>query len=159
MLVVALILGIMAIFAYGLVRHWMDEEKRRERRAAAIVTTCLVAMSLFALLFTVISLVPAGSRGVVMRFNTTTGRVLNEGLQFKNPVDKIILMNVKTQLYTVEATAASKDLQDVATSIGLNYKVMPDQTATIYRTIGMDYIEVIAHPLIQETVKEITAKF
>ena len=111
------------------------------------------------LLLSVFLTVPAGHRGVVLTFGKVSA-IMGEGLNARVPIaQSVVRMSVKTRLFSVEATAASKDLQDVATSIGLNYRLEPEKVGEVYRTIGLDYIEVIAHPLIQETVKELTAKY
>jgi regulator of protease activity HflC (stomatin/prohibitin superfamily) len=69
-------------------------------------------------------------------------------------------MSIKTQKYQADnLSAASKDLQDVTTTIAINYKLDPSKASEVFRTIGLDYMEVIAHPAIQEIVKEITAKY
>jgi len=103
--------------------------------------------------------VPAGFRGVLLRFEKVEG-ILNEGLNIKIPlIDKAKMMSVQTQLYKEDASAASKDLQDVKTTVAINYKVEPQYLVEIYRTLGVDYIERIAAPAVQETVKEIAARY
>ncbi len=104
--------------------------------------------------------VPAGYRGVLLRFGATTGRTLDQGLGSKLPViDSVFKMSVQTQKYEVDAAAVSKTLQDVKTKVAINYRLEPTAVADIYRTLGVDYIERIAAPAIQETVKAITAKY
>jgi regulator of protease activity HflC (stomatin/prohibitin superfamily) len=103
--------------------------------------------------------VPAGERGVLLRFGKVVG-VLDEGLNLKVPViDSVERMSVKTQLFEAKAQSASKDLQDVETTVAVNYKVKPEEVGNIYRTIGTDYIDKIAHPIVQETVKAISAEY
>jgi regulator of protease activity HflC (stomatin/prohibitin superfamily) len=118
-----------------------------------------IALGIVGLMLTVIVIVPLGNVGVVTRFGATTGTYLEQGLKSKSPIDKVILMNIQTQKFETDSTAASKDLQDVMTKVAINYKLSPSESVTVYRTIGKNYIEVIAHPAIQEIVKEITAKF
>lgn len=105
--------------------------------------------------------IPSGSVGVVLRFGAVTERTLTQGLQFKTPfIENVVTMSIKTQkIEFTGLTAASKDLQNVFTSIAINYKLDPTQAPTVYRTIGTEYMEVVAHQRVQETVKEITATF
>jgi regulator of protease activity HflC (stomatin/prohibitin superfamily) len=105
--------------------------------------------------------IPAGSEGIVIQFGAVTGTTMQQGLHFKMPfVQSIVKMDIRTQKYTADGlTAASKDLQNVTTNIAINFKLDTTQASTVYRNIGPDYMEVIAHPAIQETVKEITAKY
>jgi len=104
--------------------------------------------------------VPAGYRGVVIRFNAVTGDVLEEGLQMKLPfLDSVEMMSVRTDKYEVGAASASRDLQDVKTTIALNWRLEPTRTAEIYRTLGTEYIPRIAAPAVQEVIKQVTARY
>jgi regulator of protease activity HflC (stomatin/prohibitin superfamily) len=130
------------------------------RRVGRIVVGLGVAAILISLIAGAFTTIPAGNVGVIIRFSGVTGRVLNQGLQTKAPfIDSVVKMSVKTQIYEATATAASQDLQDVKTSIALNYHLNSDSAVDVYKTLGLNYIETIASPAIQETVKEVTAKF
>jgi len=121
----------------------------------------------FGLLFVVLLLValsittiPAGQRGVVTQFGATTGTVLDEGLQFHLPIiQSVQKMSVQTQKYEVDAATASKDLQDVFTTIAINWRLQPDKCDDIYKNIGLEYIDRIAAPAVQEKMKKVTAKY
>ncbi len=115
----------------------------------------------FLLVVSSIVVIPAGSEGIVIQFGAVTGTTMQQGLHVKIPfVQSIVKMDIRTQKYTADGlTAASKDLQNVTTNIAINFKLDTTEASTVYRNIGPDYMEVIAHPAIQETVKEITAKY
>ena len=67
-------------------------------------------------------------------------------------------MEVRTQKIVESATSASKDLQDVTTQVALNYHIDPDQAQVLYQRLGLDYARVV-YPAIQESVKQVTARF
>ncbi len=106
-----------------------------------------------------IIVVPNGNAGVMVRFQKTTGIIYENGMHWKSLFDTPVNMTIKTQLFEDEATAASMDLQDVSTKIAINYKLDFKEAAVVYQTIGRDYIKVIANPVVQETIKEITARY
>lgn len=127
------------------------------KQSAALIVGCVLVLLL---LFPAVGEIPAGYRGVVLRFGGVTGRVLNEGIYFVTPLaDNIELMNVQTRAYTVSARSASKDLQDVETEVTLNYAVERDQAAIVYQNLRQEYIERIVFPAIHESVKAVTANF
>jgi regulator of protease activity HflC (stomatin/prohibitin superfamily) len=68
-------------------------------------------------------------------------------------------MEVRTQKFQAEATAASKDLQEVQTTIALNYRLNPQQVNKIYQLLGVNYQDRVISPTIQESVKASVAKF
>jgi regulator of protease activity HflC (stomatin/prohibitin superfamily) len=59
----------------------------------------------------------------------------------------------------VPASASSKDLQVVTSSIALNYHLDPLAVNKIWQEVGKDYNNRIIAPSIQEAVKATTAKF
>ena len=126
-------------------------------KVASIIGVIVIVISIIIGSFTTI---PAGHRGVVIRFSAVTGSILNEGLQMKLPfLDSVVKMSVQTEKYETGAASASRDLQDVNTTIALNWRLDPSMAAEVYRTLGMDFIDRIAAPAVQETIKQVTAKY
>lgn len=128
------------------------------------VTRVMLPVFVFAALvlavFPSMGQVPAGSRGVVLQFGAVTGEVKPEGLYFVTPfVQSVRLMNVQIHAHKAPATAASRDMQNVATEITLNYRLDPAAVATTYRDLGMDYEGRIITPTVQEAVKAATAQY
>jgi regulator of protease activity HflC (stomatin/prohibitin superfamily) len=104
--------------------------------------------------------VGAGQRGVVLNFGAVQKEVLGEGLHFRIPiVQRIALVNVQIQKATTETVAASADLQDVTSTLALNYHIQPDMANVVYQTIGIEFKERIIDPAILEVVKAVTAKY
>src|SRR5919199_877861 len=105
-------------------------------------------------------IVQAGHRGVVLYLGAIENRVLGEGLHFIIPIaEQVIQLEVRTLKFQADASAASNDLQEVATVIALNYHIDPSRANTIYQQLGADYTSRIIAPTIQESVKASVAKF
>ncbi len=104
--------------------------------------------------------VGAGERGVMLRFNAVTGKVLDEGLYFRLPfVERVIVMDTKVEKEQVDASAASSDLQTVNSKVAVNYHLRPEAVASIYQSVGVNYRERLLDPALQESVKASTAKY
>jgi prohibitin 2 len=108
-----------------------------------------------------VRIVDAGNRGVLVQFgNVDTDASLDEGLHFVVPFrDNVIQMEVRTQKLVESTTSASKDLQDVSTQVALNYHVNPGRAQVAYQQLGFDYANRVIVPAIQESVKQVTARF
>ena len=108
-----------------------------------------------------VKIVEAGNRGVLLSFGAVDTSVsLNEGIHFVVPFrDNIIPIEVRTQRITENAASASNDLQDVSTQVALNYHVDPATAQILYQQIGFDYASRVIAPAIQESVKQISARF
>jgi prohibitin 2 len=104
--------------------------------------------------------VGAGERGVVLNFGAVQKIVLEEGLHFLIPVmQKVAIVNVQIQKATTETVAASADLQDVTSTLALNYHVLADKANIVYQNIGIEFKERIIDPAILEVVKAVTARY
>lgn len=104
-------------------------------------------------------IVPAGHRGVLLRFGAVSGQ-LNEGISFVVPgINSVVLMEVRTQKEASVASAASKDLQIVSTQLALNFRVDPNKVSELYRDVGTEYKARIIDPAVQESIKVVTAKY
>lgn len=105
------------------------------------------------------SIVPAGSVGVVTRFGAVN-RVAYPGVVFQLPIAEWVTpMDTRTQKDQVDASAASRDLQTVNSTIAVNYHLVASDAVTIYQNIGPDYQDKVVSPLIQEVFKSTTAKY
>jgi len=127
---------------------------------SSIVIFCVVAfIFLISGPFVVIS---PGERGVVVNRGKVTGQVYDEGWYFYNSLTKdIVQFDTRSKLNTEKIAAASEDLQDVNMEIAVQYRISPDNVASIVENIGKqkDIDQKIVDPAIQETVKAASAKF
>jgi len=123
---------------------------------AAVVTIVVIVI----VMFESVVVVQAGHRGVVLYVGAVENRVLGEGIHFIIPfAEQAIQMEVRTLKFQALASAASNDLQEVQTTIALNYHVSPSQANIIYQHLGANYPDRIIAPTIQESVKASVAKF
>ena len=124
--------------------------------AAAVITIIVIIV----ILAESIVIVEAGHRGVVLYLGAVENRVLGEGVHFIAPfLEQVVPMEVRTQKFQAEASAASNDLQEVQTVIALNYRIDPAEANKIYQILGVNYADRVISPTIQESVKASVAKF
>jgi regulator of protease activity HflC (stomatin/prohibitin superfamily) len=111
------------------------------------------------LLLSGIVLVPAGYRGVLLRFGAVAG-VLGEGIHLIVPsANTVELVEVRTQKEQAESSAASKDLQTVSATIALNFHVEPQSVGRLYQKVGLEYRNRVIDPAVQESLKVVTARY
>src|ERR671918_560649 len=139
--------------------HLNSNSTKRILRIAipAIVGVIIVAI----LIVSGVKIVDAGNRGVLLNFGAVdVSRSLDEGIHFVVPIrDNVVQMEVRTQKITEDTVSASQDLQDVSTQVALNYHLDPDNAQVVYRQLGIDYANRVIVPAIQESVKQVTARF
>src|ERR671930_402111 len=131
-------------------------QKNKLKILAAIITFIVIIV----IMSESVVIVQAGHRGVVLYVGAVENRVLGEGLHFIVPfAEQVIQLEVRTLKFQADASAASNDLQEVATVIALNYHIDPNDANIVYQQLGADYADRIIAPTIQESVKASVAKF
>lgn len=103
--------------------------------------------------------VPAGYEGVRLRFGALDG-TMNPGIHIIVPgVHRVELMETRTQKEESQATAASRDLQIVTTTLALNFRLAPGKVDDIYGSVGLLYKQRVIDPTVQESLKVVTARY
>ena len=106
------------------------------------------------------AIIGAGEKGVLLEWGAVQPGSYQEGWHWKIPVmQEYIKMDVKTQKIEQSSRSASKDLQDVSTTVVVNYHLQTDKVDTTYQTLRKDYESRVILPAIQESVKAVTARF
>jgi prohibitin 2 len=132
------------------------------RSSVRIIVPVIIGFILLVIVLSAsIKIVEAGNRGVLLHFGAVdTSASLGEGIHFVTPFrDNVIPIEVRTQRITENAASASNDLQDVSTQVALNYHIDPASAQILYQQIGFDYASRVIAPAIQESVKQISARF
>lgn len=106
------------------------------------------------------TIVPAGHTGVVLTLGKVSESSFTEGFHLKIPfIQDVEVMSNKIQVYETPASAVSKDMQTVSSTIAVNYRISSDASSDIYKNVGIDYKTVLVTPIVQECMKSVTAKY
>ncbi|HUV85358.1 MAG TPA: prohibitin family protein [Methanosarcinales archaeon] len=130
-------------------------------KAIKLAVVCVIlGVLLIVVLFGSWYTVKSGERGVLLTWGRAKNAAIEPGFHFKWPIaQKAIKIEVRTQKVETVADAASKDLQDVQTTIALNFHLNPGEVSNLYQEVGVSYQERIIDPSIQESIKAVSAKF
>jgi len=124
-----------------------------------IIFGVLGFLILFWLFIATTTTIGTGKIAVMTRFGKVTGQELGEGFHFKVPIDRANEYDIKVLKEETRAAAASKDLQDVNSTLVINYRLEAGKVSEIHRTVGVLYKEKLIDPAVQEVFKAATAKF
>ncbi|ABQ91292.1 MULTISPECIES: prohibitin family protein [unclassified Roseiflexus] len=139
-------------------RAFQNPDARGRSVSVLIVLSLIVVVAIF-LGSSSVTTIEAGTRGVLKTFGEITG-VLEEGLHFRMPfITSVTIVEVRTQRYESNSSAASRDLQTVTTQVVINYRPDAGQVDRLVREIGVDYERRVVDPAIQESIKAATARF
>ncbi len=134
-----------------------DGTVKRKFKGVKYAVIGVLALILCANSFTI---VPAGNTGVVMTLGKVSDNPMTEGFHVKIPfIQSVETMSNKIQVYETPASAVSKDMQTVSSTIAVNYRISSDASPDIYQNVGVDYKKVLITPVVQECMKSVTAKY
>ncbi len=130
------------------------------RRSGLIAAIVIIIIAAGALSTQGFRRVPAGFRGVLLTWGKPEDKILGEGLNFVIPfVQSVELMNVQVQKAESTESAATNDLQEVSTTVAVNFRLNPNAVNQIYRELRQDYVSRVIKPNIEESLKAATAQF
>lgn len=117
----------------------------------------LFAMLAFVEAFTII---PAGHVGIVDFFGTVSDKTLSPGINFVNPMAKVIKYSAQTKEHKEAMQVLSREGLTIGLELSVLYRLNPDSAASIYKKIfGGDYEEVILVPQFRSISRAVTASF
>lgn len=127
-------------------------------KTRVIVCTVLVSILLFFIFC--FRIVGVGQVGLVTRF----GRINREAgsgvlIKLPWPMERLSKISIQVQKEQAIAAASTSDLQDVNTTLALNYHIDPNHVKELYTSIGGDYKVRVIDPAIQEAFKATSAQF
>ena len=129
------------------------EELKKMRKKVGIL---IIALFVFITFINMFKTIPTGYVGVKTRFGEVQTTMLNEGLNMKMPyIEKIVLIDCRTQKCEYTMEASSKDLQKISgIKVAINYNVSQDVANQLYKRVGINYNSIIVEPAIFESIKQ-----
>ena len=128
-------------------------------------TQAIIAFSIFILIgiaYQAFVVIDAGYVGVVKRLGAVKPKELSEGFHIITPfIDSVEKFDIRLSKVTSDATASSKDLQIVNTSIAVQYSMTPELMPLTLQKVGTRAVveRTLIDPSILESVKAITALY
>ncbi len=123
--------------------------------------------AIFGLTSSAVVQVDAGEVGVQSVFGKVQPSILNSGLNFVNPLAKVVVFDAKTQNYTMssvhdEGDKAGDDAIRVLTADGLEvvvdltvlFRIIPSEAPRVLREIGEDYKDKVVRPITRTMIRD-----
>ncbi len=104
-------------------------------------------------------MIPAGHVGVKELFGRVYDETLDAGIHVINPLLKVHDMSVRTQQLTEEASVPSQEGLIVGLDLSVLFSLEPRDAADVYRTIGLNYVNVVVVPSLRSVVRGVTAAY
>jgi len=138
--------------------RWGSQEYSYEAGSGWFGVIAAGAIGFFAVMRS-IAVVPAGNVGVKDLFGKVDEFTYNPGLHIINPLASMKNFSTKTQNLSVEVEVPSKEGLTIHLKVSALYKVNPEKAKEIYTTIGLNYEEIILHPLFGSIIRQVTSNY
>lgn len=145
------IIGVVAALVALAVRL-LSEEGKAAAFIPGVVAVIMIGVSC-------VSYVPTGYTGIVTTFGKVEDGTKDAGVVFKAPWQSIVKMDNRVQEMSMDLSAFSSDIQEVATSVAVGYRINQANAMTIYKSVGKKYEDTLITPRVQETVKAVVAHY
>lgn len=124
-----------------------------------LIVKLVIAVFLVITVFASIRVIDATERGVKLRFGKIIG-TLDPGIHLVLPyITNVEKIEVATQKAELEVSAASKDLQDVFTTVAIQFNIEPLTVEQMYSEYRNQVLATELPPAIQDSIKAVTARF
>lgn len=127
-----------------------------ERRYAGPLLAFAMLGLVVGVAFGMIRVVPAGSVGVVDFFGHVSPTPLKSGINFVNPLARVVPMSIRTLEDKEVMSVPSKEGLTVELEISALFHLSPEKAAEVYKTVGPQYVEVIFVPQFRAAARGVT---
>lgn len=148
-----LIVAVIAFFS------WQTMRVNPNTKGTANISLLVSVGALFVALSNCFTVIPAGNIGVVDFFGTVSDNTLKSGINFVNPLARIVKMSVKTQELKEVMDVPSKEGLTVQLEVSVLYHLNPEKAADVYKTVGEEYEGIIIEPQFRSVTRGVTASF
>jgi len=130
----------------------------QSRGGKVVLGVMLGVLALFVLLLS-ITVVPAGTVGVYSLFGRVADSAFQPGLYVVNPFADVVKFSVRTQEHEEEVEVPSKEGLAVALDVTVLFKLDPEHTPDVYKTLGEEYTDIIIIPQLRSITRGVTVDY
>src|SRR3989344_5365690 len=106
------------------------------------------------------SMVPAGHVKVVDFFGSVKAQELQPGVNFPvNPLAGRVAMDVRTKETKEQIHVPTKEGLMANLDVSILYHLSPDKADDVYKSVGVNFNEVIIAPMLRNTVRDVVANY
>ncbi|MBN1602748.1 MAG: prohibitin family protein [Chitinispirillaceae bacterium] len=148
----------LGLFAAGIALLFMKPQGRTSGNPKTVgVIALLIATGI--VVFQWVKVVPAGNVGVVDFFGKVSEKTLKPGINFVNPFARVIIMSVKTQEVKETTTVPTQEGLSLNLEVSLLFHLNPEKAGEVYKTVGVDYADIIIVPQFRSVLRTVTAGY
>ena len=150
--IIAILASVVAFVVYKAAK----QKGQKQESTFALMGVFAALLIAFVQIWTV---VPAGHVGVVDFFGNVSDNTLLPGVNFVNPLAKVVKFDARTQEMKETMEVPSKEGLSIQLEISLLYSLNKENANKIYKSVGEDYVDKIVLPQFRSVVRGVTSQF
>jgi regulator of protease activity HflC (stomatin/prohibitin superfamily) len=123
------------------------------------VSGLMIFVALLLLISKAVTIIPAGHVGVVDLFGRVNPETLKSGIQFVNPLARVVKMSIQTQEIKEAMDVPSKEGLTMQLEMSVLYHLDPEKAQDVYRTVGEEFAGVLLGPQFRSVARGVTASY
>ena len=149
---------LLLVFAFGSFFAYRNSKELGVQPLAKLFVV-LGGLSLILAAGQCLTVVPAGNVGVIDFFGTVSKNTLKSGINFVNPLARVVKFSIKTLELKEIMDVPSREGLTVQLEISALYHLDPEKAADVYRTIGPNFVEIILEPQFRSVARGVTSQY
>ena len=119
----------------------------------------LIALGALIVLYSSMTIVPAGHVGVQDFFGRVSDRILSPGINLIAPGTHVVKFSVQTRELKEAASVPTSEGLIVNLDVSLLFRLRPEAAARVYKTIGTRFEGVVIDPQLRSIIRDVTAEY
>ncbi len=154
-----LIVAVIAFLAWSAARKKVVQQRNMMFRTAMVLSGSVMMLAVVVLMLECFTIIPAGHVGVVDIFGNVQESTLKSGINFVNPLARIIKMSIQTQEIKETMDVPSKEGLTTQIEVSVLYHLNPERASDVYKSVGESYVSVIVEPQFRSVSRGVTALY
>ncbi len=119
----------------------------------------MIFLAVLLLVSKAVTIIPAGHVGVVDLFGRVNPETLKSGIQFVNPLARVVKMSIQTQEIKEAMDVPSKEGLTMQLEMSVPSHLDPEKAQDVYRTVGEEFAGVLLGPQFRSVARGVTASY
>lgn len=154
-----IIVAIVAFITWKNASRKFKTEGNKVYQGSAGIAQIVTVVAFILSITQVFTVIPAGNVGVVDFLGNVSENTLKAGVNFVNPLARVIKMSIKTQEIKEKMEVPSKEGLAIGLEISALFHLNPDKAAEVYKTVGENYVAIILEPQFRSVTRGVTAGY
>jgi regulator of protease activity HflC (stomatin/prohibitin superfamily) len=155
----SIIVAVLALVTWRVAAGKVKQNNVAFRTLAGLSLAAFVFFAILAV-FQCFTVIPAGHVGVVDFFGMVSDNTMPAGINFINPLAKVVKYSIQTTEEKETMQVLSREGLTIGLEISVLYRLNPDSAARVYKTVsGGDYLNILLVPQFRSISRSVTASF